>query len=315
MSGADRICLSIILRIVGGPQFAQRCLSCLVPQTVLYSAEIILPFDSTVSGMDELKRDFPQVIFHDMGCVRIAGGFDSHAMAHDLYDRRTAAGLKIAQGEIMALLEDYGVPDPDWCEQIIKAHRLPHGVIGGTVEHSGKGSLNWAVYFLDFGRYQLPIREGPANYLTDVNVSYKRKALQSVRDLWCVSYNEVTVNWALAKKGIVLWQKPEIVVREDRGKLSFWGLIEERFSWGRLFACKRVESVSILSRVLYVVLSPAIPAVLLARMAIKVLRARRNWVPFVRALPLVVVLTLVWCIGEFIGYVTARTDTGHSLKS
>ena len=153
-----------------------------------------------LAAWTELKRDFPQVIFYDMGCVKAAGAFDSNGTAHDLYDRRTAAGLKIARGEIMAFLEDYGVPDPDWCEQIIRAHQLPHGVIGGAVEHSGKGSLNWAVYFLDFGRYQLPLREGPANYLTDVNVSYKRDALQSVKDLWRVNYNEVTVNWALAKK-------------------------------------------------------------------------------------------------------------------
>src|SRR5262245_54493304 len=131
MAGADRICLSIVLRIVGGPQFVRRCLNCLVPQAVQYSAEVIIPYDSTVNGVEELKQNFPQVIFHDMGCIRTARGFDSHAMAHDLYDRRTAAGLKIARGEIMALLEDYGVPDPDWCEQIIKAHRLPYGVVGG----------------------------------------------------------------------------------------------------------------------------------------------------------------------------------------
>lgn len=315
MAGADKICLSIVLRIVGGPRFVRRCLSCLVPQAAHCPAEIILPYDSTVTGVEELKRDFPQVVFHDMGCVKAAGGLLSNAAAHDLYDRRTAAGLKIARGEIMALLEDYGVPDPDWCEQIIKAHRLPHGVIGGAVEHCGKGSLNWAVYFLDFGRYQLPFSEGPTNYLTDVNVSYKREALQSVKDLWRVSYNEVTVNWALAEKGTVLWQRPEIVVREDRGKLEFWGVIEERFSWGRLFACKRVESTSSLSRVLYIVLSPAIPAVLLARMATKALGARKNWLPFARALPFIVLFTLVWCIGEFVGYTTARTGIGHSVKS
>ena len=312
MSGVDTICLSVILRIVGGKPFVKRCLSRLVPQAVRCSAEVILPFDSTVSSIAELKRDFPQVVFHDMGRVRIAGGFGSHAMAHDLYDRRTAAGLKIARGEIMALLEDYGVPDPDWCEQIIKAHRLPHGVIGGAVEHGGNGDLNWAVYFLDFGRYQLPLREGPTNYLTDVNISYKRNALLSVSDLWTDEYNEVTINWALAKKGIVLWQKPELVVREDRGKLSVSDLIAERFAWGRLFAGKRVQSSTLLLKGLYVVLSPVIPAVLLARMTLKALKARRNWVPFFRALPLAVVLTLVWCAGEFMGYVTARTEASRS---
>jgi hypothetical protein len=56
----------------------------------------------------------------------------------------------------------------------------------------------------------------------------------------------------------------------------------------------------------YAALSPALPAVLLARMAANVARKRRLGGAFVRALPLTAMLTVSWSLGELVGYVTAR---------
>jgi hypothetical protein len=271
--------------------------------------EVIVPHDSTASDVAELQSFFPQVRFVDMGVVETDSPSGTKQAAHEMFDRRTAAGLNMARGEILALLQDYGAPDPDWCDQIIKAHRLPYGIIGGAVEHEGKGFLNWAVYFLDFGRYQLPLSEGPSEYLTDVNVSYKRATLESVRYVWAQRYKEVTVNWALARKGTVLWQRPQIVVRQDRGKLSFRDLVPERFSWGRLFGCIRTREMSVLARLLYILLSPGIPAILLGRTAIKVFRTRRNRLRFITSLPHFAAMTLLWCAGEFMGYLTGRESS------
>lgn len=301
--------LSVIVTIVGGATFLHRCLSRLTPQMAGRAIEIIVPYDSTAKGISELKHKFPQVVFSDMGIVKTDTPPDTQEAAHEIFDRRTAAGLNVARGEILALLQDYGAPDPNWCEQLIEAHRLPYGVIGGAVEHEGKGALNWAVFFLDFGRHQLPLLEGPAVYLTDVNVSYKRAALESVRDLWAERYKEVTINWALARKGMVLWQRPQMVVRQDRGKLSFLHLISERFSWGRLFGCIRTREISPLTRLMYITLSPAIPLLLLARTARKVFTTRRNRSRFMLSLPQLAAMTFFWCLGEFVGYLTGRESS------
>jgi hypothetical protein len=241
-----------------------------------------------------------------MGVVNTDAPPGSAAVAHELYDRRTAKGLSVARGAVLALLEDYGVPDPDWCDQILEAHRLPYGIIGGAVEQAGQGLLNWAVYFIDFGRYQLPLPEGPVDYLTDVNVSYKREVLELVPELWAERYNEVTVHWALAKRGVVLWQQPRMVVRQDRGDLTFSELITERFWWGRLFGSVRAREISYLSRLLYIALSPTIPIALLSRMAGKVFGGRRNGKRFLSAFPQIVALTVSWSLGELVGYVTGR---------
>jgi hypothetical protein len=301
--------LSVVITIVGGTGFLHRCLSRLIPQTDGRAIEVIVPYDSTASGIAELKNSFPQARFVDMGVVKTDERPGTQQAAHEMFDRRTAAGLNTAQGEILALLQDYGAPDPNWCNEVLKAHRLPYGIIGGAVEHEGKGALNWAVYFLDFGRYQLPLREGPTDYLTDVNVSYKRAALESVRHLWAERYKEVTVNWALARQGMVLWQRPQIVVRQDRGSLSFRPLITERFSWGRLFGCIRTKEISPLARLLYIVLSPGIPLILLARTARKVFGGRRNCSKFIVSLPQLSAMTFFWCLGEFMGYLTGRESS------
>ena len=306
MSGENKIALSVVVRVVGGQSFVRRCLDRLLPQIKGRPIEVIVPYDSTVSELDQLGPDYPEVIFVDMGVVETDAPSGSGAVTHELYDRRTARGLSEARGEILALLEDYGTPDPDWCDQILEAHRRSYGVVGGAVEQDGLGLLNWAVYFIDFGRYQLPLGEGPVDYLTDVNVSYKREALELVPELWAERYNEVTVHWALAKRRVVLWQQPRMVVRQDRGDLSFLDLLAERFWWGRLFGSVRAQEISYRSRLLYMVLSPTIPVALLSRMAGKVLGARRNRKRFLLAFPLIVALTVFWSLGELVGYVTGR---------
>ena len=306
LSDENKILLSVIVTLVGGESFLRRCLCSLVAQIKTCSIEVIVPYDSTAEGIDSLKREFPQVTFSDMGAVDTEAAPGSPAATLEIYDRRISKGLHVARGEILAVLQDYSLPDPDWCDQVIHAHRLPYGAIGGAVEHGGGGSLNWAVYFLDFGRYQLPLLEGPVERLTDVNVSYKRAALESVRELWTDQYRELSVNGALAQKGYVLWQRPQIVVRQDRGKLSFCHLASERFFWGKLFGSIRTREISPLARLLYITVSPVIPLILLGRTAIKVFTTRRNRVRFIMSLPQHAAMTLFWCLGEFMGYLNTR---------
>jgi hypothetical protein len=302
--GEYKIALSVIVRIVGGGEFLHRCLSRLVPQIEGQPIEVIVPYDSTVVGIRPLEELFPQFSFVDMGVVQANGGQNSFVFAHQLYDRRTAAGLRIARGDLLALLEDYGVPDPDWCDQLLQAHRLPYGVIGGAVEHGGRGVLNWAVYLLDFGRYRLPLHEGPTKYLTDVNVSYKRPDLEAVKAVWADRYNEVTVHGVLASRGVVMWRRPQIVVREDRGALFFPHLLAERYAWGRVFGYMRLQEFSLPSRLFYIAVSPLLPALMLWRVARRVLSGQRNRKSFLLALPPMIALALAWCLGELVAYVT-----------
>lgn len=305
---AMNITLSIIVRVVAGREFLRRCLSHLAPQTEGRSFEIIVPYDSLVAGMDQIKTDFPKIIFVETPTLPRAARF-TPGIAHQVYDVRTAAGLHAACGEIIAILEDFGIPAPDWCDQILQAHQLPHGVIGGSMEHIGNGLLNWAVFFLDLGRYQLPLREDVSAYLTDNNVSYKRAALETVKQVWCERYNEATVHWALTRAGVVLWQRPQMVMRQDRGRMTLSQCVTERFFWGRIFGRKRAAESSRARRLMYILASPVIPVIVLARLTGKIMRGARNRTNFIFAFPLIAVLASFWSLGELVGYVQgAETD-------
>lgn len=301
---ANEIPLSVVVRIVGGGAFLERCLSHLVPQAEGKNIELVVPYDSTIADVRKLASKFPQVIFSEMGVAPIS--HLNEGTAHQLYDLRISAGLRAARGRIIACIEDFAIPQDDWCEQILLAHQLEHGVIGGAVEHSGHGALNWAVYFLDFERYALPLPEGPAAYVTDVNVSYKRTVLEATRAKWAERYNEVIVHWAMSAMGVTLWQRPTIVVYQDRGALSLKRVLRERFAWGRVFGFMRIRESSLSTRMGLIIASPLIPFVLLGRALFRVLAKKRHRLAFLSVLPLTAVLVAAWSLGELAAYITGR---------
>jgi hypothetical protein len=299
--------LSVIVTAVGGGRHLQRCLDHLRPQ-LRPEVEVLVPHDSTLLSIGPIQANpaYAAIRFVDMGEVATDAPRGTESAAHEMYDRRTAAGIRAASGQIIALLQDYGAPARDWVDQVLLAHELPYGVIGGSVEHAGQGAWNWAVFLLDFGRFQKPLPEGRSQYLTDINVSYKRSVLESVRPLWEYRYKEVTVNWELSRRGVELWQRPQIEVQQDRGQLRLSELLVERYCWGRLFGSIRVQENSGWVRLVFTLLSPLIPLVLITRISLKVLRGRRNVGSLVRCFPHFVVITTAWCVGEFVGYLTGR---------
>jgi hypothetical protein len=284
--GLEKSCeLSIIITVVGGEKPLRKCLDLLIPQVTGRPFEVIVPYDATVEEIGNLASVYPQICFLKLGSLETGAKPGSLAAIHELYDKR---------------------PAPDWCEQISKAHQDPHGVIGGSVEQVGSGILNWAIYFPDFGRYQLPLEEGPVNYLTDINVSYKRESLYLVKEVWAKRYNEVSVHWALIMRGVGLWRRPQMVVHLDRGNLAFRTLIHERYAWGRLFGCMRSKEISLSQRFVYFLSSPLIPILLIGRMARKTLPIRRNRNYFLKAFPYIFTLTCLWSLGEVVGTITGR---------
>jgi len=52
----------------------------------------------------------------------------------------------------------------------------------------------------------------------------------------------------------------------------------------------------------------------LLRVALHVLRTRRYTSAWVRAFPALVLISMVWTCGEFVGYVTARPDASLSVR-
>ncbi|MGH9935060.1 MAG: hypothetical protein ACREAM_02370 [Blastocatellia bacterium] len=283
------------------------CLETLVAQADPAETEIIVPYDRWSSEAGDLAQEFPQARFHfyddlhdDRGA---ASSFEVPARAHRLYDRRRAVGLQLARGRIIAMTEDHAVPAADWVKEIRAAHARPYGVIGGAIENAVDHSLNWALYYCDFGRYGRPLPAGEAEYVSDVNVSYKREALNSVREVWSESYHETTVHWALRSRGEVLYLDPRLVVYQRRPAITWRQAYRERIEWGRVFAETRVAAVSFWRRLVYAAGAPALPVLLSLRVWKRMRHQRRSPGQIIQTLPVASMLLTGWALGELIGYV------------
>lgn len=290
--------LSVVVTIVDGGPALERCLSALAAQADAPSLEVIVPYDRANAGH---AARYPRFRFLPMP----EAGSDSHSAQHEQFDRRRAVGLAAASGDLVAILEDRGVPRPNWARAMVEAHRLRHAAaVGGAIENACDAIWNWAVYFCDFGRYQLPFEEGPRTYLSDVNICYRRQALEQTRPLWQHRYHETTVNWALLERGETLWLATTPVIDQNRGELHATSLLAERVAWGRLFAATRIRGAGFAKRAALALGTLILPVILFARAAVARLVKRRHLAQFILAAPAVFLLLSAWVFGELLGYLS-----------
>lgn len=298
--------LSIVIAIIAGGSVAMtNCLAALESSALEHGAECIVPYDQRLDAVAELAAQFPWAAFVDARSKVDAKRFGDFSREH--HDILRAIGLNQARGKIVALLEDHAAPSPGWCGAIIEAHRGAEAAIGGAVENGVDRLLNWAVYLCDFGRYQNPVPSGPAEFLSDSNVSYKRRALEQIKEQWQDAFHETAVNWELRKRGEQLRLDPAMVVFQARHGLRLVPALRERFVWGRSFAGTRAKDMSLARRGIFCGLSFLLPAVLTLRIVRQSLAKRRNPGKTALALPLIFALETIWSAGELAGYLTGGT--------
>jgi hypothetical protein len=292
--------LSVVVVTVESAARLRTCLDALRRQSE--RIEILVPWDGSHGDCTALQRDYPAVRFLPAGAAKLT------------FAQLRAHGIARATGDVVAITEDHFTPAPDWCRQILEAHRSPHAAVGGAVEkQTPDGMLSWAFYLADYLRYLDP-QEGPSAHLTDGNVSYKRSALLEIRDLWATEFHENVVHAALTERGHSLWLSPKIVVHQRRG-MTWREAVRDRYAFGRLFGSTRVEGMATADRLKLTVLCILLPAVLLMRIASHVARTRKYAGAALRALPALVVISTVWAWGEFIGYLTSRPDQSLSARA
>lgn len=293
--------LSVVVVPLVNQEYLARCLQALSKQKDVSDFEVVVPYDARLGDVSSLQSKFPSVQFLNAGIQRT-------------YAELRALGVRKSRGEITAITEDHCQPAADWCAQILRAHAKPYAAIGGAVEKQAPdSSLNWAVYFADYLRYANPLPEGPSHSLTDLNVSYKRAALEKISDQWVREFHEPTVHAALQACGEILWLSPRISVNQQRS-LTLRHALWDRYAFGRLFASTRVENLPWSRRLMYAGSSILIPALLTVRAANQI-RQKRQWIgEFIKALPAILMINTFWAWGEFLGSITGRSEASLTAK-
>lgn len=277
--------------------------------------EVLVPYDSWSIEIGDLASEFPEVSFQFINDVDLPGFNVSRPTDHRLYDRRRAVGLQLSRGRIVALTEDHALPADDWIEQLRLAHKQPYAVIGGAIENSVEIPMNRALYYCDFGRYGRPFQSGEVSYVSDVNLAYKREALNLTRHLWRDFYHETTVNWALRSLGrkILLTDGP--VVYQCRPRLRLRKAITERVEWGRVFAQTRVGLLSPPRRILFAAGTILLPSILFVRAFRNMYRQGQGVKAMLSTLPLIAVLVTSWSVGELAGYLSRGKEAKFALRN
>jgi hypothetical protein len=185
--------------------------------------------------------------------------------------------------------------------------------VGGAIEKGSQPDTlaNWAVHLYDYcnyGYYMNPIKDGPARDLSDCNVSYKRQVLVDTKDFWLDAFNVSLLNRELLARGETLRLSSEIIVHQNRD-IDSRRAIRIAFQRGRAFASGRMGNSASHHRLVYFLFSPILPFMLLKRFLVNLLRKRSHFGIAVRALPLIVLLSTLWSMGEFLNYLTGQKDT------
>lgn len=308
MAGGSQPILSVVVAIVcdtlrrrTDTAYLEGTLAALAQQVDPPAMEVLVPYHPGISGIEQLQRRFPRLRWLPISALRT---YAAGRPGREHHDELRALGIAAARGQIVALVEDHGRPDARWCANLVKAHQRGYDGVGGAIENGIDRSLNWAVYFCDFGAYQNPVRAGETAMISDANASYKREVLERIRDIWRDGFHQVVVNEAIRRGGGRLGLFPDIVVRQYREGLKFGEALAERYVWGRSFAASRCRWIGRGEPILRAALAPLLPAVLTARMAAAVLRKGRLRRQFAAALPLILLLEMSWSLGELTGYVS-----------
>lgn len=217
--------------------------------------------------------------------------------------RARAAGVRAAEGEVVALVEDHAFPAPGWAEALINRHRESWAAVGPVMSNANPRSVtSWANLLVEYAPWLEPAEGGEREHLPGHNGSYKREALlQYGERLEAMLEAESVLHWDLRARGHALYLEPKARVFHQNFSEPVPSLTL-RFNGGRLFASSRARGWPAWRRALFAAASPLIPFVRCARIA-REMYARgptRRMLP--RVLPALLVGLAFDGAGEAAGY-------------
>ncbi len=288
--------LSVVVASDHSIREVERCLKALLLQRRDGKTEIIIADSRKDDSLQALMTKYPEVVF-----LR----FPENTAPPVLW----GAGIARSKGEIIAVTDSTSIVDDRWVSAILKAHESSHPVIGGAVEVAeGRSLVDWAAYFCEYGQFMRPLAEGPADVLSGNNISFKKWTLTKGREFVQNGFWKTYWCRQLQEDGIQLVSTPTIVIYDDKGYRLIPFLIR-RFHHGRCFAGMRISQISRFKRASYILGSPLLPFLFLARTISAIVPKRRRLKEFVLSLPVSLVAIVVWSVGEFCGYLTGTGDS------
>ncbi|MEP6714275.1 MAG: hypothetical protein ABJC09_01800 [Terriglobia bacterium] len=279
----------------GGPEL-EKCLQGFEGQLPPEEMEILV-VTAHRATVDAFERRFPKMRFlHPAKAMNVP--------------LLWTAGIDAAQGDIVALTIENCRPAPDWAVRTLAAHRGDWSCVGGAIEPRLEGCLiDWSVYFCRYSAYLLPFAPELREDVAADNCSYKRAALAAVRPLASDGFWEALIHADMRRRGEKIMANPAPVVSWLGGIRSI-RFLRRRYDHGRYFAAQRSRGLSTGQRLIRAIGFPAVPVVLLNRMATRVRNKGRFKKKFAQCLPLIAIFLTAWALGEGAGYLFGYSGKG-----
>lgn len=289
--------ITVVVASVNGLPYPLACLEALAGQEGALTSEVVVADCTGPATVAAIRERFPD--------VRVLA-FDEQKSVPWL----RAAGIQAATGRLVAVTEDHCVPHPDWYRRIVEVQkRTGWAGVGGGVENGSIDRLvDWAVFFCEYSQHMAPVPEGPSPFIPGMNVAYDMDALGPLREVFAEGLWENFLHDKMRAGGFVLGMDPRILVSHQK-YFTVPMFLSERFHYSRSFAGMRVQGAPLKRRLVWAAATPLLPALLLVRITANVVRRRRHLLWFARSLPLIVVFSVMWAIGELVGYLTGPGDS------
>ncbi|MCM2269888.1 MAG: hypothetical protein NDJ75_07290 [Thermoanaerobaculia bacterium] len=276
---------------------------CLVAQTMRDRLELVLV---TGAAAELGPRD-------DLAALAAVQIVEVGAAAMAEVHPARVAGIHAARAPIVAFGETHSFPEPDFCAELLAAHRGGDWVaVGpGMLNANPESVLSWSGLLLDYGAWLAGAPGGPCEHVAGHNGAYRREPLLAYGDELAELMRADTVLTArLHADGHRFYFAPAARTRHlNVSRPRSW--ILERFAAGREFAAARVADAAAPRRLLFVAGAPLIPAVRLLRILRLVARLAPANRPPLSSLPALVGALLISGAGELCGYAFGSSDRGR----
>lgn len=289
--------VSVVIASVNGADAIGACLQALLAQRTNRSFEIVVADRCGLATTEAVPA------FAD-GRVRWVSASPSTSIP-----RLRAMAMKVATGRLVAILEDHCNVREDWVELIARASDAGHPIVGGAVENGCTQRVrDWAAFFCEYSAFLPPLPGGVVKEITGNNSVYERALLEDLgialdEEIW-----ESFLHAGLKGAGVQFYCEPQLIVSHAK-RFDFWYFWSQRFHYSRSFAAMRSEAWPLWKRMGYALSTALLPPLLLLRMARNLAPKAAYHSPFLRALPLIVLFTLPWAVGEAVGALAGAGDS------
>ena len=278
--------LSVVVASVNGLRYLDGALAALT--THAPEAEIVVADWTDEATRRHVRSTYPSVKMLS---------FDQPQTVPEL----RAAGIAATTAPYVAVIEDHCVIQPGWSAAILETHGNAYSVAGGPIRNGATRRIrDWAAFFCEYNEHMEPLPAGPTRSLPGMNVSYDRRAIESMQPLLDEGRWETFLHPYLLERGFTFYAEPRMLLVHDKD-FGFREFSSQRYHYARSHAGMLNDQLG-RRRVLYVGGSPLLVPLLYNRIARKVLSRRVHRAQFLGATPLILVYLAIWAFGEAVGY-------------